>query len=120
MTVPTITFRGGVLEVVLATPTLLVASVGTASSAARLLIVARNVLLLICQPPFDIESCSRTFFESRFGPALNELAGRSTSPVAAGFRGNTTTIPAGARATMRFIGNEDYSPPPTLTKEKPK
>jgi hypothetical protein len=47
MAVPTITFRGGVLEVVLTLSALLAASTGTASTAARLLIAARNVLLFI-------------------------------------------------------------------------
>src|SRR6266581_5860175 len=50
MAVPTITFRGGLLEVLLpfALPP---ASTGAASSAARLLIVAKNVLLFICWSP---------------------------------------------------------------------
>jgi hypothetical protein len=48
MVVPTMTFRGGVLEVVLTPPALLAASAGRASTAAKLLIVARNDLLFIC------------------------------------------------------------------------
>src|SRR5437016_130945 len=50
MAVPTITFRGGLLEVLFpfALPP---ASTGAASSAARLLIVAKNVLLFICWSP---------------------------------------------------------------------
>jgi len=44
---------------------------------------------------------------------LNDLVGWSASPVAAKFGGNAMTTPAGAGAMIRFIGNEDYNPPPT-------
>ena len=51
---------------------------------------------------------------------MNDLVGWSASPVAAEFGSNAVTMPAGAGRTIRFIGNAAYSPPPTLTKEKPK
>ena len=43
------TFRGGALDVVLTLPARLAASAGSASRAAKLLILARNVLLFILQ-----------------------------------------------------------------------
>src|SRR2546430_17132924 len=51
MTVPTITFRGGLLEVLLPFALPPTARPGTASSAARVLIVAKNVLRFICGSP---------------------------------------------------------------------
>ncbi len=49
------TFRGGLLEVVRTLPSSLAASAGTGSRAAKLLSVARNVLLSICESSYQVE-----------------------------------------------------------------